>query len=123
MCLCPPFTLTSFCAGTSVPQKPINVVHTTLSSELAEVQFLIPAIAYTPENYSVVFGTDQLLLNYNTSDVVMGTMNVADTNMIYSIRLRGLEANTSYYYQVVARNSIGMNYSDTQVLTTPLPSK
>ena len=99
------------------------MVHTTLSSELAEVQFLIPAIAYTPENYSVVFGTDQLLLNYNTSDVVMGTMNVADTNMIYSIRLRGLEANTSYYYQVVARNSIGMNYSDTQVLTTPLPSK
>lgn len=108
--------------GPSVPQKPINVVHTTLSSELAEIQWLVPAVAYTPENYTVIYGRDQTLLNYS-SDVVSGTSNISDANQMYSVRLNGLEANTTYFYRVVARNRIGMNSSDLQVLTTPLPSK
>ena len=112
-----------FCIiGSSVPMQPIDIVHTTLSSELAEVQWLVPVITYTPENYTVIYWTDQALLNY-LSDVVTGTSNISDTNRVYSATLKDLQSNTTYYYQVVARNSIGVNVSDIAVLVTPLPSK
>ncbi len=108
--------------GESVPTKPIDTVPTTLSSELAEIQWLIPAVVYTPENYTVFYGIDQTLLNYS-SDVVVGTENIMDTNQIYTVTLNNLEPNTTYYYQVTARNSIGVNSSDVEMLVTPLSSK
>lgn len=102
--------------------EPIDVVHTTLSSELAEIQWLVPAIAYTPEDYTVIYGRDPAVLNYSSS-VVIGTDNIMQTNQMYSVILSNLEANTTYYYQVIARNSIGVNSSDVKTLLTPLPSR
>ena len=102
--------------------QPIGVVHTTLSSELASIQWLVPAIAYTPENYTVIYGRDPTLLNY-TSEVIVGTSIITSTNLMYSSTLSGLEPNTTYYYQVMARNSIGANSSNVQQVITPLPSK
>ena len=102
--------------------EPIDLVHTSSNSELAEIQWFIPAIVYTQENYTVVYGVDQALLNY-TSDVVVGTSNIAQENQVYSTTLRNLDPNTTYYYQVIASNSVGTNSSDVEVLVTPLPSK
>ena len=112
----------NFCAGPSAPTQPINVVHTTLSSDLAVIQWLIPFVMYTPENYTIVYWEDQSLLNYS-SDVVIGTDDITLINQVYSVTLSGLESNTSYYYQVIARNNIGTNSSDVRLLETPLPSK
>ncbi len=106
----------------SAPMKPIDVVVTTLSSGNAEIQWLIPAIVYTPENYSVVYGTDQTQLRYS-SEVIIGTNIITYTNQVHSATLSGLESNTTYYYQVVARNSAGINSSDVEDLVSPLPSK
>lgn len=106
----------------SAPMEPVNVVHTALSFEQADIQWLIPAIVYTPENYTVIYGRDSMLLNY-TSEVVIGTRNITARNEMYSATLIGLEPNTTYYYQVIARNSIGINSSDVRQLLTPLPSK
>lgn len=106
----------------AIPMEPIDIVHTTLSSELAEIQWLVPFVVYTPENYTVVYGRDQTILNYS-SDVIVGTNNISNANQMYSATLNGLEPNTNYYYQVVARNSIGENSSDVMSLVTPLPSK
>lgn len=97
-------------------------MHSALSSELAEIEWLISSVEYTPENYTVVYGRDQMLLNY-TSDVVIGTRNITDTNQMYSVRLTGLEDNTTYYYQVIATNSIGSNSSNVRVFVTPPPSR
>lgn len=102
--------------------NPIDVVHTELSSKQAEIHWLIPAINYTPENYTVIYGKDELLLNY-TSDTVVGTSDIKETNQFYSLILRELEANTTYYYQVIARNSFGTNSSDIRILSTPLSSE
>lgn len=104
----------------SAPLEPIDVVHTTLSFNLAEIQWLIPVVVYTPENYTVIYGRDETLLNYNSSDVVMSTNNI---NQMYSATSSGLEPNTTYYYQVIARNSIGVNSSNTGMLVTPTPCK
>lgn len=105
--------------GASTPFNPIDLVYTTSSSELVEVQWLILAIAYTPENYTVMYGIDPALLN-SSSDVVVG---IKEKNQLYSATLTDLEPNTTYYYQVIARNSIGTNSSDVEMFLTPLPSK
>lgn len=102
--------------------NPIDVVHIASSSKQAEIQWLIPAINYTPENYTVIYGKDEALLNYS-SDTVVGTSDIKETNQLYSITLENLEANTTYYYQVIARNSFGTNSSDVKMLITPLSSK
>lgn len=106
----------------SAPMQPIDLAHTTLSFELAMIQWLVPAVVYTPENYTVVYGREQTSLN-NSSEVVIGSGNITTTNQMYSTTLSGLESNTTYYYQVIARNSVGANSSSIQTLMTPLPSK
>ena len=108
--------------GMAAPMPPIDIVHTTLSFELAEIQWLVPVIVYTPENYTVMYGIDDSLLNYS-SGVVVGASGITSTNQVYSATLRGLEPNTTYYYRVVARNSIGENSSSVRLLLTPPPSK
>ena len=96
--------------GSSAPVQPTDIVHTTLSSELAVIQWIVPEIAYTPETYTVTFGTDRTMLNY-TSEVVVGSTDVTAINQVYSVTLRNLQSNTRYYYRVVAISSFG-----TQVL-------
>ena len=110
------------CAGSSTPMQPIDIVHTTLSSQLAEIQWLVPAIVYTPENYTIAYGKSQALLNYSSS-VVVGSNNISRPNQIYSITLNNLEANATYYYQVIASNSVGTNSSEVGELITALPSE
>ena len=114
--------LRTYILGPSSPLNPIDLVYTTVSSESAQVQWLIPDVAYTPENYTVVYGEFPSQLT-SSSDVVLGSDDVRDVNQMYSATLLDLEPNTTYYYQVVASNSIGTNSSDVELLVTPLPSK
>lgn len=95
-------------------------MHTTLSAENAEISWLIPFVAYTPENYTVVYGRDPGLLNYS-SDLVVGSDDITRANQMFSVTLNGLLANTTYYYQVTARNSIGTNSSNVEEITIPPP--
>ena len=108
------------CLGSSVPDQPIDVVHTTLSSDYAMIQWLVPEVAYTPETYTVIYGADRTMLN-DTSDIVIGSSNISALNQMYSVSIRDLQPNTRYYYQIVATNSIGMNSSVVSELVTPLP--
>lgn len=107
-------------SGSSAPLQPIDIVHTTLSSEVAVVQWLVPEVVYTPETYTVTYGTDRTMLNY-TSEVISGSSDITAVNQVYSTTLRNLQSNTRYYYRVVATNSIGTNSSVIRDLMTPQP--
>ena len=108
--------------GPSVPLQPIDLVHSTLSSEFVEIQWQVTAIAYTPENYSVIYGRSQDLMN-NTTGIISSTDDITKINQIYSFTLNGLDSNATYYYQVVSENTIGKNVSSIGELVTLLPSK
>ena len=56
-------------------------------------------------NYSFQYGTSQYALNSQTP---IQTMSVASGNV--SAYLTGLQANTTYYFQIVASNSYGSTY-------------
>ena len=102
--------------------KPIDTVHTTVTADYAVIEWLVPVIAYTPETYAVYYGPDEVQLNF-TSDVMIGTGDITATNQLYSTTIVGLQSNMTYYYQVVATNSVGQNKSTVSQLSTSPPSK
>ena len=106
----------------SAPMQPTDIVHTTVSAEYAVIEWHIPVIAYTPETYKVLYGPNEAQLNF-TSEMVIGTNDVTATNQIYSTTIMNLQSNASYYYQIVATNSIGTNRSVISKLDTPPPCK
>lgn len=116
------YHIRNFSVDSSAPVQPIDIVHTTLTSDLAVIQWLVPEVAYTPETYNVIYGTDRTSLNY-TSETVIGATDTTALNQVYSVTLRNLHSNTTYYYQVVATNNIGVNSSLISELSTPLPGK
>ena len=94
-----------------------NTTHTT-----ASIEWRISQISYTPEIYYVKYGTSSTSLTLNTTTIESGS-DVSITNQIYSVELRGLTFNTTYYYQVVASNSIGSSYSSVKSFVTVSLSK
>ena len=74
-------------------------------------------IAYTPETYTVHFGTSPGSLTPFSQQRQSGD-NFTATNLPFSIQLTGLSAETMYYYQVVAVNSEGSNTSVEQSFNT-----
>ena len=64
-------------------------------------------MAYTPETYTVVYGTNQLNLDQR-SDSVNGTSGTTH----YSVELTQLQHSTQYYYQVESVNTVGRTYSE-----------
>ena len=100
----------------------MDTVHTTVAADYAVIEWLVPVIAYTPETYTVYYGPDEAQLNFTSNDVI-GTMDITATNEIYSTTIMDLESNETYYYQVVATNSVGLNKSNIAQLVTSPPSK
>lgn len=82
-----------------------NTTHST-----ATIEWRIPAITYTPENYFVVYGTSASSLNERSTSIGSGS-DIAITSQIYSVVLTGLLSNTTYYYQVVASNGFSSTRS------------
>ena len=100
---------------------PIDIFHTTQSSTEALISWLVPEIAYTAEDYTVMYGTNRSFLNYSSATVT-GNRDISSVNQMYSITLDELLPNTSYYYQLIAENTIGTNSSEVRAFMTPLPS-
>ena len=104
-------------AGPSSPLQPSNVMSTSITHNRVTIQWTVPRIAYTPETYTVHFGTSPgSLTPFNQQR--QSVDNFTATNLPFSLQLTGLSAGTIYYYQVVAVNSVGSTASVEQSFTT-----
>ena len=92
--------------GPSNPVQPIDLSVTDISSNSALVQWVVPYIAYTPEEYVVYYGTTQTFLNQWTS-VLSSPTDLSVTNTTYASNVTGLEANRAYYFYINSTNSYG----------------
>ena len=70
-------------------------------------------IAFTPETYSVKYGTERDNLESFSSPVQSGT-NFRAVNLPFSVTVTGLMPQTVYYYQLVTSNSIGNRTGEIQ---------
>ena len=100
--------------GPSAPLQPSSVIYINVNNT---IQWTVPWIAYTPETYTVHFGTTPDSLTPFSQQLHSGN-NFTATNLSFSVQLTGLAAGTTYYYQVEAMNSEGSNQSIVQQFTT-----
>ena len=99
------------------PLQPSNLISTDITHNTATIFWTVSRIAYTPETYTVHFGTSSGSLT-NVSQQRQSGDNFTATNLPFSIELTGLAAGTTYYYQVVAMNSVGTTATVEQSFTT-----
>ena len=105
-------------AGPSSPLQPSNLTSTGVRHNRATIQWTVSWVAYTPENYTVHFGTSPGSLTPFNQQRRQSGDNFTATNLQFSLQLTGLTAGTTYYYQVVAVNTVGSNASVEQSFTT-----
>ena len=101
---------------------PSNLMSTGVRHDRATIHWTVSRIAYTPENYTVHYGTSSGSLSSFSQQQQSGD-DFTTTNLQLSVQLTGLSPGTTYYYQVVAVNSVGSNASIEQNFTTALLRK
>ena len=104
-------------AGPSSPLQPSNLVSTGVRHNRATIQWTVSRVTYTPETYTVHFGTSPGSLTPFSQQRQSGDNFIA-TNLPFSLQLTGLSAGTTYHYQVVAVNSVGSTASVEQSFST-----
>ena len=106
------------------PMAPLEVtsrVNDILDTSVVIV-WTVPAIAYTPETYRVVFGTEEDNLDRMSATEESGT-DIMAIDILLSLSLTGLEPETMYYYRVKATNSFATTFNDVTSFTTAARSK
>ncbi len=69
-------------------------------------------IAYTPETYVVLYGTDNSTLD-GVSDTVYSGSDFKKMDQMFLVDIIDLQPTTIYYYQLVANNSLHTTLSNT----------
>ena len=107
--------------GPTVPVQPV-LGSVSVTPSTATIYWTVPQVSYTPENYTVIFGTSMNELNMISS--VVNTNNIDNlqfitaTDIKYNVTIQGLNINVMYHYQVQSVNTIGKNYSSISSFTT-----
>ena len=91
----------------------VDILHNEVT-----IQWTVTSIAYTPEQYIILYGLNESSLTQE-SDIVNGTMDFNSINDTYSVTITELDFNTVYYYQVRSTNTEGSTNSDVVMFQTP----
>ena len=93
----------------------MQVVNVTASSAI--VQWLVPYLAYTQEQYNVSYGIARDTLNQ--SRLVMNLEpSLSASNITYSVPLQDLIPNSVYFFQIRSTNMQGVTLSNIMTLIT-----
>ena len=88
-----------------------------ITSNSASVQWVIPYLAYTPEQYNINYGTARDSLD-QSSPILASSTNISASNMTYSISIQELTPNRVYYFQLRSMNTYGVTTSAIMTLRT-----
>ena len=81
------------------------------------VQWVVPYLNYTQEQYIVIYGISREILNLSSLTVASST-DISASNITYNTSMRGLIPNTAYYFQLRSINSFGTTLSEIMIFTT-----
>lgn len=86
----------------------------------AIVYWTIPRVTYTPENYTVLYGTANLtsISSVVTTRGIANLQFITATNVSYNVTITGLNVGVQYCYEIRAININGTNYSNRTCFTT-----
>ena len=114
--------LPSLPIGPSRPHSPVNTTATSIRYNGAVINWIVTSIAYTPEQYTVLYGTSSNNLS-QSSLVLNGSANFSITDAMLSLDLIDLMNDTLYYYKVRSTNTVGSTESDINNFRTKENSK
>lgn len=83
----------------------------------AAVEWVMPYLAYTQEQYTVNYGTSSGSLD-QSSIAISSTSDVSAANLTYSVSIQDLTPNTVYYFQLSSMNTRGAIVSSVMTFTT-----
>ena len=83
----------------------LNSIATDFAQDSVVIQWTVPYIAYTPETYEVIYGAERDNLDRESTESRTSGPDINAVDKTYSLPLTGLQAMTTYYYRIVARNS------------------
>ena len=84
----------------------------------ANISFIIPNIAYTPEDYTIRYTGETFQTTQATSMLRMSSDNISMVNESYMFMLRGLEEANTYTYTVDSTNCHGTTSTTVMNFTT-----
>ena len=91
-------------SGEAPPNPPIALSADSITHNSATLQWTVISIAYGPEMYVVMYGTNMNTLDQTSSMTATSGNDINRVNFMLSVGLTGLEMMTTYYYRVVAMN-------------------
>lgn len=83
----------------------------------ATVKWLSPYLTFTPEQYTVNYGTERDSLN-QMGPVLSSSTDISVSNITYNISLQNLTPHTEYFYQLLSTNTYGETTSAIMTFTT-----
>ena len=108
------------CTGPTPPEQPTGLGFDDITYISAILEWTIPYVSYTPENYQIRYGLTEANLD-QASQIVDGGTDLVSTNQVFSVGLTGLLPDTNYYWIVVSNNSFASTESSIGTfLTVPL---
>ena len=106
-----------FFTASSRPVVATNVM-STAGATTANISFIIPIIAYTPENYTIRYTGETFQTTQATSLLRMSSDNISTVNERYMFTLRGLEEANIYNFTVDSTNCHGTTSTAVMNFTT-----
>ena len=98
------------------------MIETITTPTTATITWIISEVTYTPENYTIIYGTTNDTLN-SISDIIMtrdidNLQFITATNETYSVTINGLMINQMYYFRICAVNTINESKTDINTFIT-----
>ena len=93
----------------------VNIVE--FMSTSAFVEWTVPTVASSREQYVAMYGTDRNAL-IKISDLVQGLEDTSIDDQTYGIRLTSLIPSTTYFVRILAINNVGSTSSEIISFTT-----
>ena len=97
--------------------QPTLVMTINITSTSATVQWVVPYLAYTPEQYTIRYGLDRELLDH-MSTTIHSTQDISAKNKTYENSLHELAPNKVYYFEIHSENTFGETTTALMMLTT-----
>ncbi|XP_019860243.1 PREDICTED: protein sidekick-1-like, partial [Amphimedon queenslandica] len=101
----------------SSPHSPVNTTAVNIRYNSATIRWIVPSIAYTPEEYVVLYGINSTNMN-GLSSVVNGSTNFRITDSVLTVDLFDLTHDTVYYFRIRSTNTEGSTESSANSFKT-----
>jgi hypothetical protein len=103
--------------GPAAPMS-VSLRSTDVTDTTATISWTVASIAYTPETYTVLYGTTRDNLDRTSGQQRTSGSDISVTSLPLSLPLSGLDPDSAYYYTVNASNSYSFTLYDTNTFNT-----